>query len=126
MSFYYSSQLWAIAMHSKELTKFVYYSYLKYLQARSVRNDATRWTFYLFIGTCITLYILLVYTHYIMDVWIEEVQASDLCGNVLCSDILRFADPRLKNTVWANRVNLTKGKLNVFELARSFVSAGLY
>jgi hypothetical protein len=59
-----------------------------------------------------------------MDVWIEEVQASDLCSNVLCSDILRFADPRLKNTVWANRVNLTKGKLNVFELARSFVSAG--
>ena len=35
------------------------------------------------------------------------------------SDILRFADPRLENKVRVNGINLTKGKQNLFELARS-------
>ena len=36
-----------------------------------------------------------------------KIQASDFV-NVLYFDILRFADPRLKNTARVNRVNLTK------------------
>ena len=36
---------------------------------------------------------------------------------MLCSDILRFADPRLENKVRVNGINLTKGKQNLFELS---------
>jgi hypothetical protein len=32
---------------------------------------------------------------------------------MLCSDILRFAEPRLENKVRVNWINLTKGKQNV-------------
>jgi hypothetical protein len=39
--------------------------------------------------------------------------------NVLYSVIIKFADPRPKNTVRGNRVNLTKGKRNLFELPRT-------
>jgi hypothetical protein len=38
-----------------------------------------------------------------------EIQATD-SSMAICSEILSFADPRLKNTARIKLVNLTKGK----------------
>ncbi len=38
---------------------------------------------------------------------------------MLCSDILRFADLLLENKVRVNRINLSKGKQNLFKSART-------